>query len=106
MISARVQANAFILQTKPYPQNFQEKLQSKTITQVADTEGLSTNHYFSVVASMIDASSENRNDFVLSSSIGRRANRASERKFSRRYEGRYRAPKSYWAPKPYRGRCR
>ena len=29
--------------------------------------------------------------------------RASERKFSRGYEGRYRAPKSYWAPKPYRG---
>ena len=32
--------------------------------------------------------------------------RASERKISRRYEGRYRAPKSYWAPKPYRGPCR
>ena len=32
-------------------------LQSKTLTQVADREGLSTNHYHSTFASMIDASS-------------------------------------------------
>ena len=32
--------------------------------------------------------------------------RASERKFSRGYEDRYRAPKSYWAPNPYWGPCR
>ena len=31
--------------------------------------------------------------------------RASERKFSRGYEGQYQAPKSYWAPKPYRAPC-
>ena len=29
--------------------------------------------------------------------------RASERKFSRGYEGRYRAPKSYWAPQALSG---
>ena len=32
-------------------------LLSKTLTRVADREGLSTNHYFSVVASMTDPSS-------------------------------------------------
>ena len=31
--------------------------------------------------------------------------RVSQRKFSRGYEGRYRAPKSCWAPKPYQGPC-
>ena len=30
--------------------------------------------------------------------IAGHAGRTSERKFSRGYEGRYRAPKSYWAP--------
>ena len=31
--------------------------------------------------------------------------RTSERNFSRGYEGRYRALKSYWAPMPYWGPC-
>ena len=79
MNSVRVQANAFILLTKPYPCNFQEKLQSKTLTQVADREGLSANHYFSVVTSMIDASLRNRNNFVLLPVIKRRA-RSSRKK--------------------------
>ena len=48
-------------------------LQSTALTQVADKEDLSRNHYFSVVASMIDASLGNRDDFVLSPSVGRRA---------------------------------
>ena len=38
MTSARIQANAFILLTKPYPRNFQEKLQSKTRTQAVNRE--------------------------------------------------------------------
>ena len=47
--------------------------QSKNLTQVADREGLSTNRYFSVVASMIDASAGNRDDFVPLPNTGRRA---------------------------------
>ena len=46
-------------------------LQSKTLAQVADREDLSTNYYFSVVASIIDASLGNRESFVLSPSTGR-----------------------------------
>ena len=53
-------------------------LRSEKLTQVADREGLSTNHYFAVVASMIDASSGNLGDFVLSPSTGR-SSRASNR---------------------------
>ena len=53
-------------------------LRFEKLTQVAGTEGLSTNHYFAVVASMIDASSGNLDDFVISPSTGRRS-RASNR---------------------------
>ena len=53
-------------------------LRSEKFSQVADREGLSSNHYFAVVASMIDASSGNLDDFVISPSTGRRS-RASNR---------------------------
>ena len=54
-------------------------LQSKTPTQVAERKGLSITHYFFVVASMIDASSGNREDFVFSLCTRKRA-RSSNRK--------------------------
>ena len=59
--SARAQANAFMLLTKPNPCNFQEQiLQSETLTQAADRKGLSTNHHFSVAASGASPASRDR----------------------------------------------
>ena len=49
-------------------------LQSQTTaTQAEDRIGLPTNHYFAVIASMIDASSGKRDDFVFLPRIGRSA---------------------------------
>ena len=48
-------------------------LRSEKLTQVADREELSTNHYFAVVASMIDAFWGNLDDFVISPSTGTRS---------------------------------
>ena len=70
-----------MLLIKPYPRNFQEKYcnPKQTSTQAADKKDLSTNHYFAIIASMIDAFLGKRDDLVLSPRTGRRA-RSSIRK--------------------------
>ena len=57
-----------------------ENIQSKTPPQVADREGFS--QYFFIVASTIDASSENRNDFVLLPRTGRQARSSNKKAIS------------------------
>ena len=73
--SVHVRTNLLILLIKPYPSNFQQKFcnSKQTPTQPAGRKGLSTNHYFAVISSMIDGSSGNPDDFVLSPRTGRLA---------------------------------
>ena len=82
--SARVQTRVFMLLIKPYPCIFQEKYcnPKQTSTQAADRKVLSTNHYFAVVASLIDAFSGNWDDFVLLPRTGRRARSLNKKTIS------------------------